>query len=81
MTAYKCIDKDLSGFFGRLIYKHGNDAIVLANFTESQFFMSSYTLDRMIEQGKVEPVDLLEQRWIHPHLYKPLQLEVRKLVA
>jgi hypothetical protein len=79
MTAYKCIDKESSGrMYDRLIYKYGNETIVLANFTDSQFFIGNYVLDRMIEKGKVEPVDLLEQQWIHPHLFLPLKKDVEK---
>jgi hypothetical protein len=78
MTAYKIISDKLPKLKGRYFYPIGNEVMLLANFTEGQLFYYAHVFHKLKEEGGLEEVELLEQTWLHPHLYKPIQDEVRK---
>lgn len=65
---------------GRLFYKHNTQAMLLATPTQGQMFWLNSSFDKLLKEGKVQEVNLLDQRWIHPHLYAPIKKEVENLL-
>jgi hypothetical protein len=63
---------------GRLFTRHGHDSIALATPTEPTKYISGSALDLMIKEDRFEEVDLVAERWVHPHLFKALKKEFEK---
>jgi hypothetical protein len=76
MTAYKLKDKYNRLDAGRLFYRLGTEVLLIATPTLPQEFFYVYQFDTMKRDGLVEEVDLLKEKWIHPHLYKPIKEEL-----
>jgi hypothetical protein len=62
---------------GRIMYMVGNQTLVIATPTEPQMFILNIVYNNAIKEKKGEEIDLLEERWLHPHLYKPIKNEVK----
>ncbi len=73
MKAYKIGENDLNITTGRLFYQLENSTILLATPKEPTQFFSNFTFERLREKKLVQEVSLLEERWVHPHLYKPVR--------
>lgn len=58
---------------GRLIVKHGNEYVLLATPTVGTLFIGSWTVDKLKNSGVLEEVVLDDEKWVHPHLYKPVR--------
>ena len=58
---------------GRLIVKHGNEYVLLATPTKGTLFIGGWTVTSLQNKGVLEPVELSEEKWVHPHLYKPIR--------
>lgn len=58
---------------GRLLVKHGNDYVLLATPTKGTLFIGHWTVSSVKNQGLLEEVELSEEKWVHPHLYKPIR--------
>lgn len=66
MQAYKITEGPETG---RLMIPVGNETMLLATPTKEQQFISQGLFDRV---PKIE-VNLEDEKWIHPHLYKPVK--------
>lgn len=58
---------------GRLIVKHGNEYVLLATPTKGTIFIGSWTVTSIKNKGLLEEVELADEKWVHPHLYKPVR--------
>ena len=81
MKAYK-LTQDLPVYggkidTGRILYSINNQLLVLATPTEPHTFISNYSF----KQEFTEEIDLLEEKWIHPHLFKPIKNKVQELLG
>lgn len=82
MLAYKILENpNLPGLVGRLFIPFQTYVMLCATPTEPQFFWDKWTVERMKEKGFLQEIDLLEERRLHHHLYKPIKLEVERLLA
>lgn len=76
MKAYK-IKEDINKLLtkDRLLMPWENQLLLLATPVEPQYFITN-DLKRFAE--KIEEVDLMQEKWVHPHLWKPIKAEVYK---
>jgi hypothetical protein len=58
---------------GRIFIPFGTEVLLCATPTLPQHFYFKHTFNRMKEKGMLEEVDLLLERKIHHHLYKPIK--------
>lgn len=71
MTAYKIKDES-AHYAGRIIVNYNNLTILLGTPTKPQFVCSYLDGSRYPH----DVVELEDVKWIHPHLYKPLKIEL-----
>lgn len=76
MTAYKIGQNDQNIREGRLFFELDNLTILLATPTLGTQFFSNFTFKKMQEKGIVTPVELEQEKWAHPHLYKPVRAKM-----
>lgn len=81
MKAYKLI-QDLPVYGGkiqvnRILYLINNQIVVIATPTEPQTFISNFAFSKALH---IE-IDLLQEKWIHPHLFKPIKNKVQELLG
>jgi len=73
MKAYKIIEVENINF-GRILVRAGDYKIVLcATPTKAQEFYYSDVIWKMLSTGKCVLVELSEETWVHPHLFKPIK--------
>lgn len=77
MTAYK-IKESVNSLLekGRLFCQFDTYTMLLATPTKPQMFYDGYGFQRMKIQGQVEEVELENEKWVIPHLYKPIRLKL-----
>lgn len=73
MIAYKLKENNSNLNAGRLFAQMNNYVILLATCTEGQSFYDSWTFNRLKNMGLLEEVCIEDEKWIHPHLYKPIK--------
>lgn len=73
MKAYKLIEKVNDVYTkDRIFVKLENGSVILlGNFTQGQQFVYNMTITQLKE--KLIEIELEDEKWIHPHLYKPLK--------
>jgi hypothetical protein len=81
MQGYKIIDEK-SPLFGRIIYKINEyEVMILATPTIGHMRYGLHLLRSYIVANAVQEINLLEEKWIHPHLFKPVKDELIKLLG
>lgn len=73
---YKIIDAADKSLIGRYLIDLEEGVMVLATPTLPQHFTSRYNL----QTSKSEPLPLIEEKWLHPHLYKKIKQEISKII-
>lgn len=63
---------------GRLFVRSGTPmlTVLIATPTKEQRFFMGDSLVRLQEKGKIEEVNLEDFPKIHPHLYKPIKVQI-----
>lgn len=80
MKAYKL--KENVTIYGELIKKDRiivpikYETIVLANFTDETRFISRLSLDKLLIENKVYEVELVDEKWVHPHIHTKVREEL-----
>lgn len=64
---YWSVEKD------RLFVKLGYDTILLATQTLPTKLVYGNILNGLKEKGYINEVELADETWVHPHLYKPVR--------
>lgn len=78
MTAYKVNTQESRIEPGRLLVEFNGIVILLATPTLPTQFFSKFTFERIRQMGWVDLVVLEDEKWVLPHLYKPVRLELDK---
>ena len=66
---------------GRIFCRYGTETILLATPTEGTKFIWGNILYQLENTGFIEEVELENEKWIHPHLYKPIKKEIYNLLT
>lgn len=81
MTAYKLTEDVINRFNNkiqyeknRLLVRYGTEVILLATPTLGTKHIDSFSINTLSNQGILEEVELRDEKWILPHLYKPVRL-------
>lgn len=74
MKAYKITEnKNNVVKAGKIFVPVENQIVLLATPTEPQMFYDKWTFNKFKDSGSLLEVELEDERWIHPHLYKPIK--------
>lgn len=73
MQAYKV---GLSGTVRIIVPISQYEVLIAATPTIGQSFASAHWLERLKKEGEAVEVNLLDEKWVHPHLYKPIKDKV-----
>lgn len=74
---YKVLDATNKSLIGRHLIETKEGVLVLATPTLPHYFTSRYNLQTSIS----ETIPLIEEKWLHPHLYLPIKKEILKIVG
>lgn len=73
MKAYKLNTTVNTYEKGRILCEHGSQTILVATPSKPQSFAYNETLRHLQRSGQVDEIDLINEKWIHPHLFKPIK--------
>lgn len=73
MKAYK-LKESINGYDkDRMFCNFGTLTLLLATPKEKQGFVYNSTVNTLNSKGLLEEFNLEDEKWIHPHLYKPIR--------
>lgn len=81
MKAYKILENsDSDGLIkpGRILIRFEDEfkmarTLLAATPILPQVFWDNSTLNRLLEKGYLEEIDILKEKWLHYHLYRPIK--------